>query len=109
MKQFSKGTFSGENFQRPQMKNHLNVKFAMRNRVLLVLPNNIFDSLKYHDFEHDMGSDDIHSTQITKEIINCFLDLRLYRYGQYYTEMVVKKDKCGIRQKSNKLVLFQGL
>ena len=53
-----------------------------------------------------MGSDDIHSTQITKEIINYFLNLRLYRYGQYYTEIVVKKDKYGIRQKSNKLVLF---
>ena len=30
-------------------------------------------------------------------------------FRQYFTEMTMKKDKSGIRQKLNKSVIFQGL
>ena len=63
-----------------------------------------------HDFFHDHGSEDLHSTQITKAIVdNYYLDMRLYRYDQHYTESVLKSNTLGVRQQPNKLVLFQGL
>ena len=35
--------------------------------------------------------------------------IRLLRSGQYFTDMSMKKNKSGIRQKLNKSVIFQGL
>ena len=73
------------------------------------IPDNIFSSLNECIFENDHISEDLHVTQITKAIIDNYLDIRLFRYAQFYTENILKKNKIGIRQQSNKLVLFQGL
>ena len=64
-----------------------------------------FRDLYEHDFDHEIESEDLHSSQIIKEIIDCYLDIRKFRYSQYYSEIVIKnKGKCGVRQQSNKLV-----
>ena len=75
------------------------------------LPSSIFVSLNQHDVEHagDAGNGELHSTQLTKAIIDIYLDVRMSRYGQYYSQMVINKNKIGLRQKYNKLVLIQGL
>ena len=54
------------------------------------IPDNVFSPMDEHDFFHDHGSDDLHSTQITKAIVDNYLDVQLYIYGQYYTESVLK-------------------
>ena len=72
------------------------------------IPDNVFSSIDEHDFFHDHGSEDLHSTQITKSIVDNYY-MRSYRYGQHYTESVLKSNTLGVRQQSNKLVVFQGL
>ena len=45
--------------------------------------------LFYHDLDYHNGiSEDFHSTQIKKDIIKEFLNLRLFRYGQEYFQDV---------------------
>ena len=73
------------------------------------IPDNVFSLIDQHDFFHGHGSEDLHSAQITKAIVDNYLDMWLYRYGQHYTESVLKRNTLGVRQQSNKLVLFQGL
>ena len=70
-----------------------------------MLPNISFPGLSC-DFENEFVGEDIHSYQLTKEILHRFFELRLFRYGQHYTEMVIQKGKCGLRQKLNKTILF---
>ena len=75
-----------------------------------VVGDSAFCNLYEHDFDHEIVNEDQHSSQIIKEIIDCYLDIRMFRYGQYYSEIVIKnKGKCGFLQQSNKLVLFQEL
>ena len=82
----------------------------MRNKIVRELDSGVFKSLDIHDLEEsEFGGNDLHSRQLIKGIINSFLDIRLFRYGQYFTEKTLKKNKAGIRQQSNKLVLFKGL
>ena len=82
----------------------------MRNKILRELDSGVFESLDIHDLEEsEFGRDDLPSRQLIKAIINSFLDIRLFRYGQYFTEKTLKKNKSGIRQQSNKLVLFKGM
>ena len=42
-------------------------------------------------------------------ISNKYFTIRLLRYGQQYTERVIQKSNIGLRQQSNKLVLFKGI
>ena len=101
---------SGEDFKNPKILNKSNIiKGKMRNSVVHAISGNVFASLEEHDFDIDIGTEDLHSLQLTKAIEDSYLNIRLLRYGQYYTEMVLKKSKCGVRQQSNKLILFQGL
>ena len=101
---------SGDDFKNPKILNKSStIKVKMRNNVIQAISGDVFNSLEEHDFDIDMGTEDLHSLQLTKAIVDIYLNIRLLRYGQYYTEMVLKKSKCGVRQQSNKLVLFQGL
>ena len=69
----------------------------------------LFSSLLQHDIDMHYVDEDYHSTQIMKAVVTRFISLRLLRYGQEYTENVVKKGKLGKRQQMNKLMLFSGL
>ena len=80
----------------------------LRNRVLRSLSFNTFPNLEC-DFLNEIVNEDLHSTQLTKMIIDKYMRVRLLRYGQYFTEMSVVKNKCGMRQKLNKTILFQNL
>ena len=101
---------SGSDFKNPVILNHnKNLKLSLRNKILLELDSGMFESLDLHDLEESEIGTDLHSRQLIKEIINSYLDIRLFRYGQYFTERKLKKNKAGIRQQSNKLVIFKGL
>ena len=69
----------------------------------------LFSSLLQHDLDTHFVDEDYHSTQIMKAVVSKFTKLRLLRYGQEYTNNVVKKDKLGKKQWMNKLMLFNGL
>lgn len=70
---------------------------------------NVFCSLDEHDRDHEALSGDMHSTQLQKMIVNKYLTVRLLSYGRHYSKSVLQKHKGGIRQQSNKLVLFRHL
>jgi len=69
----------------------------------------LFPSLSTHDLEHDVLTEDMHSTQLCKQIMQKYVTLRLVTYGKHFTKTVIQKNKAGIRQQSNKLVLFRNL
>ena len=98
------GSVSGDNFLEPKIKEKCNLKLKLRNRVLRSLPSGLFS-----DLECDFNNEDLPSTQLIKDIVDKYMNVRLLRYGQYYTEMKIIKGKCGMRQKLNKTVLFQNL
>ena len=78
-------------------------KSKIKNRVMKHLRHiPIFFPLLSHDIDFHDPFEDLHSTQISKAIIEEFLNLRLLRYGQEYATKMNKKD-IGL------LILFKGL
>ena len=61
------------------------------------------------DFNSKMVAEHYNSYHLTKENVDKLMIIRLLRSAQYFTDMSMKKDKSGIRQKLNKSVIFQGL
>ena len=53
--------------------------------------------------------EDLHSTQLTKKIIEKYLKIRLFAYAKDYNKNKLHKDHIGIRQQLNKLTLFKGI
>ena len=84
---------SGDDFKNPKILNKSStIKVKMRKNVIHVISGDIFNSLEEHDFDIDMGTEDLHSLQLTKATVDTYLNIKLLRYGQYYTEMVLKKS-----------------
>ena len=101
-----KTVVSGDNFQNTKILQKSNLKLKLKIMVLLTSPAGLFSDLPC-DFNDEMVIEDRHSHQLTKEIIGRFIKIRLLRYGQYFTEMTVKKGKSGIRQKLNKSRVYK--
>ena len=84
-------------------------KSKIKNTVLQqLLHQPLFFSLLSHDIEHHVPPEDLHSTQLSKAVIEEFLNLRLLRYGQEFTAKV-NSNAVGVRQKLTKMILFKGL
>ena len=74
------------------------------------LTKNVFASLIQHDIDnHDPLGEDLHSTQLCKKIAHKYLDMRLFRYQQTFTDDIIRKGKIGVRQKLTKSIIFGGL
>ena len=68
--------------------------------------SDVFRDLFLHDMERATNLDeDLHSTQLIKEVASRFLTLRLLRYGQTYS---MQRKDVGKRNQANKLLHFQG-
>ena len=76
---------------------------------MILKVGNLFPALDEHDIDHEILSEDLHSLQLVKAIIKKYLTMRLLRYGQDFTQTVIQKGKLGLRQQSNKMILFKGL
>ena len=67
---------------------------------------NVFETLFQHDMQFATNLDeDLHSTQLIKEIKTKFLNMRLARHGQDY---VMQQKDAGKRHHTNKMLLFSG-
>ena len=87
-----------------------NIKGIIANRIHRALfSESIFLSMINHDFENCFVTEDLHSTQLTKKIVDHYLRIRFFRYGQQYSSKKLKKAKHGLRQQMNKMMIFQGL
>ena len=105
-----KGYCAGDDFENPKISSHKNLKSKIKYQVISELRfQNIFTVLNNNHFENEIGSEDLHSSQLTEMIVNKYLDIRMYRYAQFYEKNVIKKGKIGVRQQSTKLLLFKGL
>ena len=69
----------------------------------------LFPELNEHDLDHEILTEDMHSSQLLKKIINKYLSIRLFRYGKQYTNDILHKNKIGLRQQFNKIILFKGM
>ena len=70
-----KGMVSGDNFQDPKI---MRKNLKLKNMVLQALPSGLFSNLSC-DFSNEIVAD-LHSFQITKEINDSFMKIRLLRY-----------------------------
>ena len=59
--------------------------------------------------EHEILTEDMHSSQLLKKIISKYLSIRLFRYGKQYTNDILHKNKIDLRQQFNKIILFKGI
>ena len=97
-----KTAVSDEDFQNPKIMKKCKLNLKLRNAVLCSLPQILIDDIPCH-LSSEMATQHYHLYQLTKEIIDKFMKIRLF------TEMTAKRDKFLIRQKLNKSVIFQGL
>ena len=74
-----------------------------------LLTANIFNSLSVHDLDNVFETQDLHSTQLSKKVISYHLQIRFFRYKQHYSSVEIRKLKHGLRQQSNRILVFQGL
>ena len=66
----------------------------------------VFNKLFHHDIQYATNLDeDLHSTQLVKEIASRYLHIRLARYGQHYR---MQKKEMGKRNHTNKMLIFNG-
>jgi len=65
---------------------------------------NPFPELDLHDTDHEILSEDLHSTQLTKTIISYYIKIRLHSYEKQFNKDKLHKDKIGLRQQSTKLL-----
>ena len=87
-----------------------NLAGKLLNKTLYELADSsVFNNLRQHDIEFHCADTDFHSTQIIKSVAKKYLRIRMARYGQDYTKVVLQKTKLGKRRQLNKLVHFQGL
>ena len=102
-RQFVSGTFPMDPKISATKKLHLKL---LTKTVYEATINDIFYELFSHDMEYATNLDeDLHSSQLIKEIASRYLMLRLLRYGQEYT---AQKKIVGKRHQSNKILHFQG-
>lgn len=99
---------SGESLSQSKISKDNNLKLKLILNVNKVLDKNIFSNLNSHDVQTASINEDIHSTQLVKNIAAYFFDIRLARYAQDFNEFK-KKSSIGLRQQSKKLVQFKGL
>ena len=93
-----------------QINSSRNLLLKLISKVVAELSqSSIFPRLVRHDVENSNINEDFHSTQIIKALSRKFFTTRLLRYGQEYTQAVLKKDAIGKRQQLKKLILFKGL
>ena len=104
-----KAGISGLDSNVPKISGVKNVKGFLRAKVMRELPSNLFQSLQHHNDENEFLNEDLHITQSIKEIVSSYFDLHLLRYGQHYSEIVLKNRNEGLRQKVSKLILFKGM
>ena len=105
-----KGHCAGNNFTNPKMSSCKNLKAKIRYSVLSELRfRKIFVFLNNHHFENEQGSEDLHSTQLIEKIICKYLDIRMFSYGKFYEQTILKQGKIGLRKRFIKMVLFKGL
>ena len=70
---------------------------------------NLFSDFNDHDLEHELHTEDPHSSQLKKKIIEKYTTLRLLTYGKHYNKDILHKDVIGVRQQVTKNVLFKGI
>ena len=100
----------GINANKQQISARKNIKVVMIHAINQQLaPECLFPELNEHDLEHEILTEDLHSSQLLRKIIEHFITLRLATYGKHYTRDEHHKHNIGVRQQSTKSVIFKGI
>lgn len=59
-----------------------------------------------HFIAHEMGSKDIHGTQLVKEVTYQYARIRLLTYAQKHTREMVQTNRASVRHNNLKMTLF---
>lgn len=62
-----------------------------------------------HPLLNEIMCEELHETQVVKQIVSSYIQLRLYHHGKTLTATDILKENTSVRQKMNKLVLFQNV
>ena len=101
---------SGKDFKKPKITSDRSIKQKMIHCVnKLIMIKKVFKGLDSHDIEYWTVNEDLHSSQLVKKISEYYFKIRMFRYAQDYTTKVLRKSSIGLRQQTNKLLLFKGL
>ena len=57
-------------------------------------------SIQTHDLKHEIGNEDI------KAVTEKYFEIRLLRYGQYFTSTIVVKTTVGLRPKCKQNIII---
>ena len=94
----------------PVISSNKNIQAILVHTINQHLANkDLFSMLNNHDLEHETLTEDLHSSQLMKKIIEKYVTIRLLTYRKHYSKDVLHKDKIGVRQQATKLVLFKGI
>jgi hypothetical protein len=74
-----------------------------------IVQETFFTELHDHDLDHEPLTEDLHSTQLVKKIVEKYCKIRLYAYEKTFNKEMLHKGKTGFRQQSTKLLTFKGL
>ena len=66
----------------------------------------LFPSLADHYNANELGTEDVHATQLLKEIVGQYARIRLLTYARQHTRETVNSNRASIRHKNLKLTLF---
>lgn len=100
----------GTDASKQQISSRQNIKVLMIHAINQQLSHEcLFPELNEHDLEHEILTEDLHSSQLLKKIIEHFITLRLATYAKHYTRDVYHKHEVGLRQQSTKSVIFKGI
>ena len=100
----------GVNSGKQEISSKKNLRFLMVHLINQELAEEcFFPELHDHINDHEILTEDMHSSQLLKKIIDRYVGLRLKTYGKHYTKDILHKDKIGVCQQSTKMVLFKGI
>ena len=69
----------------------------------------LFPTLDQHDIETYAPEHDLHSTQLSKKIVELYVQIRVKAHAEHFNREYIEGRKAGTRQKLNKITLFGNL
>ena len=82
-----RNAISGINTTKPKISSKGTIKYILVNTINQNLVHkHLFHLPHDHALEHEILTEDFHSSQLTKQIIEKYINIRLFTFGKHYTK-----------------------